>query len=179
MNRSVNALSALSGLGLYLMTASQSVWAGSAGTIVYSPDVQQAVPALSGWTLIVLGILFGIIAFRVMRQHGRTLAGLAAAGIMAAGASTGLKLIDEAHAAAPSPIPLDIPAGSQRGINVGDWAYQNTTNETQRIRSISYNGNCGPSYTAPSGPPCTIGLPIPPTESCWLRTECPPIDNRG
>jgi hypothetical protein len=177
MNRSVKALSALTGLGLYLMTASQSVWAGAAGagTIVYSPDVQQAVPTLSGWTLIVLGLLFGIIAFRVMRhkQHGRTLASLAAAGIMAAGASTGVKLIEEGHAANIA-ILLNIDTGSSVSISLGLTEYQNTTNVTQRIRSISYTGVCGRSLPAPSETECTIGLPIPPTESCWLNTECPP-----
>lgn len=178
MNRSSKALSALSGLGLYLMTASQSVWAGTAGagTIVYSPDIQQAVPTLSGWTLIVLGLLFGIMAFRVMRQkqHGRTLAGLAATGILLAGAATGVKLFDDAHAAVMA-IPLDINIGSQVTIIDGEQAYQNITNVPQRIRSITYNtaSNCGPAQTPPSGSPvCTVNLLLQPQGMCWLNTQC-------
>ncbi len=166
----------LVGAAIGLMVGSSTVWAGTApgaGTIVYSPDVQQAVPTLSGWTLIVLALLFGVIAYRVMREkHGRTLASLTAAGILAAGASTGVKMIDEAHAAVMA-IPLDIAVGSQATIQEGESAYQNTTNVPQRIRSILYNTGCEASPTPPSGSPvCAVNLLIQPSDMCWLNTVC-------
>ncbi len=164
------------GVWIGLTLVAQSSWAGTpgVGTITYSPDVQQAVPTLSGGMLIVLGLLFGVIAYRVIRQkqQGRTIAGIAAVGIMAAGAATGVKLIDDSHAAVMA-IPLDIPVGSQATINEGDMAYQNTTNVPQRIRSITYNQNCGPSQSSPTyTPPCTVNLLIQSSGICGLNTEC-------
>lgn len=180
MNRLIKTLV---GASIVLMAASSAVWAGTApvplpgaGFIVYSPNVQQAVPTLSGWTLIVLGILFGIIAFRVMRQkqHGRTLASLTAASIIAVGASSGVKLIDEAHAAVMA-IPLDITVGSQATFEDGEQQFTNTTNVIQVIRSITYDTteNCRPHPTiTPPDPQCSNNLPIQPQGSCWLFTLC-------
>lgn len=167
------------GLGITLVTSSSSIWAGSTqvpvfgGSLVYSPDVQQAVPTLSGWMLITLAFLFGVIAFRTMRQkHGRALASLTAAGIVAAGASGGVKLIEDAHAV-DAAIPLSVAAGSTVQIPVGPARFQNTTNVPQRIRSITYNSGCGPTDTPPTPPVCSLDLPpIQPQAECSINTQC-------
>ncbi|GEM_PF-1457529 len=160
------------GAGIGLMVGSSTVWAGAtAGIIVYSPDV-QSVPALSGWMLIILAMLLGVIAYRVMSQkHGRTLAILAATGIVAAGASTGIKLIEDAHAAGAT-IPLDITPGSSASIPLGLARFENTTNVLQRVRSITYTQGCGPSAQNPASPVCTVSLAIQPQAWCWLDTSC-------
>ncbi|RFC34573.1 MAG: hypothetical protein DID91_2727702710 [Candidatus Nitrotoga sp. MKT] len=67
------------------------------GTIVYG-TVPRSIPTLSGFMLVILGLLFAVLAFRVLRAHSasKALASIVAVGVLVLGAASGSKLIQQA-----------------------------------------------------------------------------------
>lgn len=163
--------------GLLSTAATNLAWAQ--GTITYGPDANLAVPALSGWLLVVLGLLFGVIAFRVMRSRnmGTPLAVLVALAVTGAGVTTGTRLIADSEAAAMY-IALDVPSGSTRPLEEGDRIYQNDTNVPQRIIDINLDPGCSTSASSynPGIPNCKegrlLGQQGSPTDTCALNVNC-------
>lgn len=141
--------------------------------MTYGPAGGVSVPTLSGALLILLSILLAIMVFRTLRAKdwGRSVAILAAAGIVAAGSGTGGKIIVDAQAAGGSGV-LSLPQGGtvQLTANV-PFTWQNTSGVTQRILDITIS--CG--SLVPSGlghPECAEGLTIPPGGSCGILIDC-------
>lgn len=160
------------------MFGANMAYAGAAGTITYVPAQAASVPTLSGWTLAVLGVLFAVIAFRVMRARnvGGRVASLVSAGIMALGGMGSGYLVDESRATAPAPIELNVGTGGQVTIpGIGTYVYHNSSGVSQRISVI----NILPAYgTKPIDPPdteCTVGLVLANGASCSLSI----VDNRA
>ncbi len=159
-------------ISLVGMLGANMAFAGSGiGAITYAPLQVAAVPTLSGWALAVMGILFAIIAFRVMRAKnvsGRV-ASIISAGIMAVGGMSGGYLIDESQAVAPAPIPLTVGVGGQVNIQgIGTREYQNTSGVSQRITEINIIGGYETKPIALPDIECTVGLVLANGASCFI-----------
>lgn len=161
-----------------LLGAATANLASAQGTMTYAPDPNLPVPTLSGGLLVVLGILFGVIAFRVMRSRnmGTPLAVLVAMAVTGTGVATGARLIADTEAAAML-IGLSVPGGSIVPLDNYDAAYRNTTAVPQRIIAINPDPSCTPGSSFWS-PPCTVGLLLgplgSPTDTCGYNQGCPP-----
>ena len=84
----------------FMLSGADAIAANSpGGTITYGP-LPQSVPALSGSMLVVLGLLFAVLAFRVLRAHSasKPLASIVAVGVLVLGAASGNQLIQNAWA---------------------------------------------------------------------------------
>ncbi len=158
------------GLAISLLTLAESTWAQSVGSITYSPNAQVAVPTLSGWMLAVLGLLFGVMAYRILRkkEHGRTIASIAATGIMVLGASSGITLVQESRAGGASGF-FSVATGGTSPIEVGLNFYENTSGVPQVIRTIVLNSNCILEATEAV---CQEGNTVPVAGSCKLQVSC-------
>lgn len=152
----------------FMLSGADAIAAVSFGTIVYGP-VPQSIPALSGSMLVVLGLLFAVLAFRVLRSHSasKPLASIAAVGVLVLGAASGNQLIQNAWAV-PS-YGFTSPSGGV--INVltpGELQLNNTSGQTQRI--ISVTGN---RVTPIGSPECTENSTVLNNSSCYINFSSP------
>jgi hypothetical protein len=140
------------------------------GVVGYGPDV-AAVPTLSAWVMLALGLLLLVLAYRVLRTraNGRLLANLTLVGGAVAAAAGGHALIDSAQAIAVTDVHLSAAAGGSVAVNEGVSRLINATSSTQVIRSIAPAE--GMFEDDPESNRCTVGLPVPPAAFClvWFR----------
>ncbi len=165
-------------VGLLGLVAS-STYAGSApgGVVGYAPG-SVAVPTLSEWTLIGLGLLLAVLAYRVLRArgHGRLLANLLVMGGAAAVGVGGHSLVGNANAVA---YQVDMTSATGGALQVTwtnvTYTVSNATAVTQTITSISAVGGAFESDPMTT-PRCTVGLQVSASSVCYVRfTYIPPV----
>ena len=159
---------------LILLAQADAVFAGPAGPVVgnlaYIPS-PLSVPTLSGWTVILLGLLFAVIAFRVMRTRnaGRPAASIVAAGVIALGAVSGTKMIQDAHAGT-TPVPIVINASASLPFGPSESVFTNNTNVHQQIVSVTITNNAYVfGILDPGKTPCTTLPLLAPGQMCYLN----------
>jgi hypothetical protein len=161
---------------LVLLAMTSDVFAGSiaGGTVVYGPPA-ESIPALSGAMLVVLGVLFSVLAYRVLRNHpgGRPLASLVALAIAGLSAVSGIRVMQEAYAAPYPTYPMDNANGDSIHINdIGtDVSVLNGTGRTQQIKSVSPDPACH-SVAPQNSPACAPGAIVPNGTGCWVQWNC-------
>lgn len=166
-------------VALLTMLSTSMAWAGGgAGTITYAPAGGYSVPTLSGWVLVIMAALIGVIVFRVLRARNMRapLAVIVASGMTGLVATTGVKLISDTEAAATF-IALNVQTGSIEALQTGDHEYRNTTTVSQRIVAITTPIFCDVSATSlPGLSTCAVGnvLTAYPAagSSCGLNVDC-------
>ena len=167
MNRHTRKLIHIAPTLAFMLSGADAIAAMSAGTIAYGP-VPQSIPALSGSMLVVLGLLFAVLAFRVLRAHSasKPLASIVAVGVLILGAASGNQLIQNAWAALPE---FTIPSGGVLTIyNTGEYMVSNTSGQTQRIISVTATSPAVDSPTSQQ-PRCTVGLTVQNSSPCYIN----------
>lgn len=143
------------------------------GTITYGP-VPQSIPTLSGFMLIVLGLLLAVFAFRVLRAHSasKPLASIVAVGVLVLGATSGNQLIQNAQAVIfPPPPSLSFSNPSGGILNVfhtGEFMILNNSGQPQRVISVTVSPLFVDSPTSQQ-PRCTVGLAVQNNSSCYMN----------
>jgi hypothetical protein len=158
-----------------LLAATSDAFAGVppavGGTVVYGP-LAESIPALSGTMLIVLGLLFSILTYRVLRTSsgGRPLASLVAMSIAGLAGVSGTNLIQDAKAFVGYSMS---PAGGSIHVDGGsEYPIFNGTGRKQQIKSVTPDSSC--MVGTPSSPACTPGGVVQPDASCNVRFDCNP-----
>ena len=156
-----------------LLAATSDAFAGmGGGTIVYGPPA-ESIPTLSGTMLIVLGLLFAVLAFRVLRNHsgGLPLASIMALSVAGLSGVSGVKLMQEAYA-----VGYSMSQSNGGSVLIGaigiSVPVDNTTGRAQQIKSVTPNGGC--SVGTASNPACAPGLIVQNASSCNVRFDCAP-----
>ncbi|CAH1386870.1 midcut-by-XrtH protein [Candidatus Nitrotoga sp. M5] len=144
------------------------------GTIVYGP-VPQSIPTLSGFMLVILGLLFAVFAFRALRAHSasKPLASMVAVGVMVLSAASGNQLIQNVQAV-PS-LSFSNPSGGTLNIfSSGELPVLNNSGKPQRVISVTANL---PAIDSPTSqqPRCAAGLAVQNNTSCYINFTFPPI----
>ena len=157
---------------LALLAATSDAFAGGGGTIVYGPPA-ASIPTLSGTMLIVLGLLFAVMAFRVLRNFpgGRPLASIVALSVAGLSGVSGINVIRDAYAAVSYEMTQPNGGSLFIGAEEIDVPVSNATGRTQQIKSLNPDTYC--SIVAPSSSPaCTPGALVPDGNSCWVHWHC-------
>lgn len=149
------------------------------GSIVYGPLPPQPIPTLSGSMLVVLGLLFAVLAFRVLRAHSasKPLASIVAVGVLVLGAASGNQLIQKAQALT---IPVPCFCNPSGGVyNVGSYAFSpftpinNGSGKPQRIISVTasppYLDSPLPLESPSDHPRCTVELILQNNTGCYIN----------
>ena len=161
-------------VGLFGLAAS-AAYAGSApgGVVGYAPG-SVAVPTLSEWTLIGLGLLLMVVAYRVLRTraNGRLLANLLVLGGAAAAGLGGHSLVGSAKAISFTQVAMPSASGGAVSVPYVNETIEvvNSTPIAQTITSIAPTGFAlegDPGFT----PRCTVGLQVPASSSCFVRFD--------
>ncbi len=153
----------------FMLSGADAIAGMGVGTIVYGP-VPQSIPALSGSMLVVLGLLFAVLAFRVLRAHSasKPLASIVAVGVLVLGAASGNQLIQNAWAISPG---FTIPSGGMLTIiSTGEQQVLNTSGQTQRIISVT-GLNIHLSESTTGQPQCTVGLTVQNGSFCYINFQ--------
>ena len=138
------------------------------GTITYGP-LPQSIPALSGSMLVVLGFLFAVLAFRVLRAHSasKPLASIVAVGVLVLGAASGSKLIQNAQATIG--FAFSNPSGGVVNVTVtGESPVSNNSGQPQRVISVIANPGSIDSPTSQQ-PRCTVGSTVQNSSLCYIN----------
>ncbi|MEZ5642747.1 MAG: midcut-by-XrtH protein [Burkholderiaceae bacterium] len=163
------------GLAGLLALAAGVVQAGvpGGGIVGYAPG-SVAVPTLSEWTLIGLGLLLMVVAYRVLRTraNGRLLANLLVLGGAAAAGLGGHSLVGSAKAISFTQVEMPSAAGGAVSVPYVNETIEvvNSTPIAQTITSIAPTGFAlegDPGFT----PRCTVGLQVPASSSCFVRFD--------
>lgn len=145
------------------------------GAVGYGPEA-AAVPTLSEWMLMGMGLLLVAVAYRVLRTRvsGRLWSTLTLVGGAAMVAASGHSLVGEVRAAAPTDVAMSQPGGGTVEV-YQDLTIKvtNTTAQRQIVRSITpYEGF---TSVEPEGSPrCTVGMVVQPSAYCYVLFA--PID---
>ena len=143
------------------------------GTITYGP-VAQSIPTLSGFMLVILGLLFAVLAFRVLRAHSasKPLASTVAVGVLVLGAASGNQLIQNAQAVIlppPPPLFFSNPAGGILNVlSPGEFPILNNSGQPQRITSMTASPLFVDNPTSQQ-PRCTVGLLVQNNSTCYMN----------
>jgi len=144
------------------------------GSIFYGP-VPQSIPTLSGFMLVILGLLFAVLAFRVLRAHSasKPLASIVAVGVLVLGAASGNQLIQNVQA-----VPAFSFSNSTGGVlninSLGEFPILNNSGRPQQILNVIVTP---PAIDSPTSlqPRCTVGLAVQNNSSCYINfTAVPP-----
>ena len=153
----------------FMLSGADAIAGMGVGTIVYGP-VPQSIPALSGSMLVVLGLLFAVLAFRVLRAHSasKPLASIVAVGVLVLGAASGNQLIQNAWA---TPSGFTNPSGGVINvISSGEHPLNNSSGQTQRIISVT-GLNFHISVPTTGQPQCTVGLTVQNNSTCYINFQ--------
>ncbi len=136
----IKTLPKLTGLALMataLTLLSPGAHAGNLGTITYAP--MAVVPGLQGIGLLILAVLLGVIAWRLLRQPhpSNRLAALAALGVGVTAASLGGVQIFQDVNAITAPIQLNNPAGGTADVPTFYQEYINSSGVALNIVSVT------------------------------------------
>jgi len=161
---------------LAMLASASDAFAGitGGGTIVYGPPA-ESIPTLSGTMLIVLGLLFAVLAFRVLRNYpgGRPLASIVALSIAGLSGVSGVKVMQEAYAIVNYPMTQSNGGSIHIGTVGFEVPVDNTTGRAQQIKSVTPDTFC--SVVAPSSSPaCVPGVVVPNGNACWVQWTCTP-----
>ena len=151
---------------VFMLAGADAIAGEPVGIITYGP--LQPIPALSGSMLVVLGFLFAVLAFRALRAHSasKPLASIVAVGVLILGAASGNQLIQSAQAKPPSLI-FSNPSGGTVSVAVtGDQQVLNTSGQTQRVISVTTNGN---DVQTSGTPRCIAGLTVQSNSLCYIH----------
>lgn len=143
------------------------------GSIFYGP-IPQSIPTLSGFMLVILGLLFAVLAFRVLRAHSasKPLASIVAVGVMVLSAASGNQLIQNVQAV-PA-FSFSNPSGGVLNINsFGEFPVFNNSGQPQQIINITASPPFLDSPTSQQ-PRCTVGLAVQYNNSCYINFTAGP-----
>jgi hypothetical protein len=155
----------------FMLSGADAIAGMGVGTIVYGP-VPQSIPALSGSMLVVLGLLFAVLAFRVLRAHSasKPLASMVAVGVLVLGAASGNQLFRNAQATPPS-LSFSNPSGGVVNVtSLGESQVSNTSGQIQRIISVTALNNHISEPTT-GQPQCTVGLTVQNNSTCFINFQ--------
>lgn len=124
-----------SGLAVGLVLMSANVQAGNLGTITYAPTA--AVPGLQGVGLLLLAVLLGVVALRLMAKSSNRWSALAALGVSATVAGLGGVQILQDVSAITVPIQLNNPAGGTASVPTFYQEYINSSGVVLNIVSVT------------------------------------------
>ena len=144
------------------------------GTIVYGP-VPQSIPTLSGFMLVFLGLLFAVLAFRLLRAHSvsKPLASIMAVGVLILGAASGNQLIQNVQAV-PG-FSFSNPSGGDININTsGEFPVLNNSGKPQQILNVIVSPSAVANPTSLQ-PQCTVGLAVQNNSSCYINFDVGPV----
>ena len=173
MTRITRILTGAASILVFMMAGSDAI---ADGIIGFGPlDPPSSIPTLSGYMLMVLGVLLAALAYRKLRAYtgGKPLASLVALGVMAAMSSiSGNQIIKSAEAFVNPTVSLANLAG---GIvhflapMAGDTPVTNATSVPLRITSIT--ADAGETIAVPGTlPPCIAGSTVlQPGGSCYVN----------
>ncbi len=154
------------------------------GAIDYAPGVAASVPTLGAWALVLLALLFGAVAYRLLRARmgGRLLANLLLVGGVAAAGVAGSDLVQQAQAVEDYAAALGQAAGGTTNVGIGETKVTNTSGVTQRITNLrlleepasvdirSKASEFPYDWTAPEEMPrCQAGMSLAPADACYVR----------
>ena len=161
-----------------LLLCGPAAWAGVpvGGTIEYEPLTANvaAVPSLSEWMLVLLGLLLAVMAYRALRGrvNGRLLSNLTLAGGALAAAAAGHGLIQEVRA---TPAANEQNMSSASGGTVETTAYwtrlTNTSGVPLKIKAIRPNEWSHVVSPPPEAPECTVNFVVSPGNTCNVAFE--------
>ncbi len=143
------------------------------GTITYGP-VAQSIPTLSGFMLVILGLLFAVLAFRVLRAHSasKPLASTVAVGVLVLSAASGNQLIQNAQAVIlppPPPLFFSNPTGGILNVlSTGEFPILNNSGQPQRVINVTASPLFVDNPTSQQ-PRCTVGLSVQNNSSCYIN----------
>ena len=152
----------------FMLSGADAIAGMGGGTIVYGP-LPQSIPTLSGSMLVVLGLLFAVLAFRVLRAHSasKPLASIVAVGVLVLGAASGNKLIQNAQATIG--FAFSNPSGGVVNVTfLGESPVSNNSGQPQRVISVTANSGSIDSPTSQQ-PRCTVGLTVQNSSSCYIN----------
>jgi hypothetical protein len=172
---------------LLLLTGSTAVFAGTPnGVLAYNPlnsITATPVPTLNGYMLVVLGLLFVAVSFRIAQQKNISgkhfLFGLFSAGTVLYGVGSNT-FIHQANAGGSVTVVASL--GSAQGGTAAIVPntvneYTNTSGVSQRITSTSLPVNCPNSSNGFVGNKCVVGTNLANTQMCYI--SCLPIVTTG
>lgn len=144
--------------------------------VTYQP-VASSIPTMSSAMLIVLAMLLGTLAFRLLRSNGtgRLMGTLLALGALAMG-SGGIKVLSDAYAELPS--AMDNPNGGKL-YRYATGPVVNESGRTQMIIAIKCAFPAGDKNSPVSAnfgaPTCDDDPPtvLSPSDQCYLAFYCP------
>ena len=152
----------------FMLSGADAIAGMGVGTIVYGP-APQSIPALSGSMLVVLGLLFAVLAFRVLRAHSasKPLASIVAVGVLVLGAASGNQLIQNAQAIIG--FSFSNPSGGVLNItSSGEQQVLNNSGQPQRVINVTATPPFTDSPTTLQ-PRCVVGLTVLNTNSCYIN----------
>ncbi len=156
----------------------QGAWAQTIGGVAYVPPAIESVPTLSEWGIMGASVLLTALAYRSMRTHGRGVARMWAAGLLACAALSSAPWGGSAHAGLNSEVALDQPAGGTADIpydsdlDFGDffhkYAVRNTSGRPQRITQLMLISRHSALDADPNEKKCETGVSLAAGEVCYL-----------
>ncbi len=160
---------------LLLAGFSPAAFAGiPGGQLIYGANAlaPTAIPTLGGVTLVILGLLLAVVAFRSIKTNGQQLMSIGFIALAITASYSGVELVREAKAA-DLPIPLDNPAGGNvqfSGVNYN--IFNNTTTVMLQVQSVTTDLAACDAYPTgnafPEGPECAAGIGLAAGESCVI-----------
>lgn len=158
-----------------LLLCGPAAWAGMGsvgGAIDYVPLTANvaAVPSLSEWMLVLMGLLLAVVAFRALRGrvNGRLLSNLTLVGGSMVAAAAGHGLIQEVRAT-PT---IDVNMSSASGGTVETTGYlirlTNTSGVPLKIKAIRPNESSR-IVSPTTEPECTENLTVLPGNKCNVQ----------
>lgn len=171
-------LTTLSSVFALLSLSTSSVFAGSNGQIIFAPVDPSAIPTLSSTMLIVLSLLLVAVAFRVSKNKESNSSKFLVAIIGAAALFTGggVKLVSDLKANVTTAYLMSDTGGNQTIQNAEYNQYQNDSNVSLRVESISLPTSCE-TYNAGQNssdnyPLCRVGTILSGENSFSGEDQC-------
>jgi len=157
---------------LLLAGFSPTTFAGVAGGQLSYGSTPNAIPTLGGATLVILGLLLAVVAFRAIKSNSPQLMSIGLVALAVTASYSGVTLIGEARAGDLT-IPLNNPAGGTVQFFDGRYnEFNNTTNVILQIRSVTIDQGVCLDY--PKGnifkvsPECAAGIGLAAGEGCVI-----------
>ncbi|MCF6264199.1 MAG: midcut-by-XrtH protein [Xanthomonadales bacterium] len=161
---------------LLLLTGfSPTAFAGLAGgQLVYGANASapSVIPTLGGATLVILGLLLAVVAFRAIKTNGHQLMSIGLVALAITASYSGVELVSEAKALDVT-FPLNNPAGGSVVYSASNYnIFNNTTTIMLQVLSVTPEPSFCDTYptgnTFPEGPECAAGLGLAAGESCVI-----------
>jgi len=165
-------------LGVVAIAASAlafPTFAGTPGTITFSPSAVAPVPTLGSALLVLLAALLGVIALKSYRRAGGITPMIIGLLAVAALASTGggISLVRQAQATVQIvAVEITQPQGQTFTLSTGPNRFLNDAGTALETSGIELADICSVGTNESADPDCAVGQTIADGASCQIVVEC-------